>query len=100
MSVRIYSDEFKRQAVELAESLKSYSRAAEQLGIPKTNIYAWKRPLKVGSSPAAGNTEVLTSDQEELRRLRRENSELKQVNILLKSAAAFFSQDHLKKSIF
>jgi len=38
--------------------------------------------------------------QEELRRLRKEVSELKQVNILLKSAAAFFSQDHLKKNIY
>ena len=33
---------------------------------------------------------------EELARLRRENNELRKVNHILKAAAAFFSQDHLK----
>jgi transposase-like protein len=40
--------------------------------------------------------QVSTSDHEELLRLRKEVSELKKVNHILKSAAAFFSQDHLK----
>ena len=34
--------------------------------------------------------------QEEIKRLRTEVTELKKVNHILKAAAAFFSQDHLK----
>ena len=33
---------------------------------------------------------------DEVRRLQREVAELKKVNHILKAAAAFFSQDHLK----
>jgi hypothetical protein len=33
---------------------------------------------------------------EEFKRLKAENDKLKKVNQILKAAAAFFSQDHLK----
>ena len=36
------------------------------------------------------------SQEQELKRLRKENEEQKKVIYILKRAAAFFSQDHLK----
>ena len=97
-SGRSYTMEFKKQAIELAASLGSVSKAAEQLGIPDVNIHAWrKRHTFDGSTSCKATT--LSADQEEIRRLRKEVSDLKQVNLILKSAAAFFSQDHLKKNM-
>lgn len=100
MSSRSYTDEFKKQAVELAESLGSYTRASKQLGVPKTSIYSWKLKLKAGAGKRSEISQNESEIQAEMKLLRKENSELKQVNTLLKAAAAFFSQDHLKKNIF
>ena len=99
---RKYTSEFKRQAVALAQELGSAPKAAEQLGVPESNIHNWREKLKAGaplagrSSSGSGNSGSSESSDEELKRLRREVQELKKVNHILKSAAAFFSQDHLK----
>lgn len=87
---RTYTEEFKKQAVELANSLDNTMSAAKQLGIGDSLIHAWKSKYE-NSGPAD-----LTSEIIELKRLRKENAELKKVNYILKAAAAFFSQDHLK----
>lgn len=92
-----YTEEFKKQAVELAERLGSTSQAARQLGITDPSIHGWKR--KYGKDQFEDNAEridVAESETEELRRLRKEVLDLKKVNHILKQAAAFFSQDHLK----
>jgi transposase-like protein len=90
--------------VELAKQLGSATKAAEQLGISDGNIYSWQQKVQQGlslehggraqplGSPVVGGE----SPEEELRRLRRENVDLKKANYILKAAAAFFSQDHLK----
>jgi len=99
---RRYTSEFKRQAVALAQELGSAPKAAQQLGIPESNIHNWREKLKVGESLAGkgegGKSSLanVESPGDELRRLRRENQDLKKANYILKQAAAFFSQDHLK----
>ena len=94
MSNRNYTLEFKKQAVELSESLGSATKAAEQLGIPDVNIHVWRKKLNTSGSTKSSTQE--DSRDEEIRKLRKENAELKKVNHILKAAAAFFSQDHLK----
>ncbi len=93
-SSRKYSDEFKRQALDLANKIGP-TEAARKLGIRDTNLHNWRRkaglPLFT-KTPAS----IAESEAEELRRLRKENLDLKKANTILKSAAAFFSQDHLK----
>ncbi len=93
--MKAYTIEFKRQALELAASLGNANRAALQLGISSSCIYQWQSKAEkiLGSSESRPPAQ---SEQEELQRLRREVTELKKVNHILKSAAAFFSQDHLK----
>lgn len=94
---RVYTLEFKKQAIELASSLGSVSKAAEQLGIPDVNIHAWRKRL--GKAKTVGlQTPVNSPEQDEIKKLKKEIAELKQVNLILKTATAFFSQDHLKKN--
>jgi transposase len=95
MTKRKFTKEFKTQAVDLAASLGNATEAARQLGIPVANIHNWK--LK-NTSPIQSEEKFIfaASEMEELKRLRRENGEQKKVIHILKAAAAFFSQDHLK----
>jgi transposase len=90
---RKYSLEFKEQAVKLANELGSIRAAAKQLGVSDGNIHGWMRKFgKSGKLLASPNE----TPEAEMNRLRKENEELKKVNYILKRAAAFFSQDHLK----
>lgn len=89
---RQYSLEFKQQAADLATRI-GVSRAAEQLGISPANVQRWKSK-GVGKSKAKSVEDK--NLEEENRRLQKEVDELKKVNMILKRAAAFFSQDQLK----
>jgi transposase len=88
---RTYTAEFKQQAVRLAERT-NLNRAAKELGVSRNSIQQWKK----GKSKENPKVEKELSLEEELRRLRKENEELKQVNYILRRAAAVFSQDQLK----
>ena len=91
-SKRVFTEEFKQQAVSLADR-SSVAVAAEQLGINASNLHRWVKQLSAEAMPSKAEKESL---EEEVRRLQKENRELKDVNHILKRAAAFFSQDHLK----
>ena len=102
-NLRKYTLEFKRQAIELARDLGSGRKAATQLGVSESNIHNWRTLAKAGAlgGSVAGLVAIKSqsptvNSDDEIRRLRREVSELKKVNHILKQAAAFFSQDHLK----
>jgi len=84
-----YSAEFKAQAVGLVELGKPVSEVAEDLGIGTSLLYGWMRK---GSQPAQLGSEGLRAVGEEpaadeLRRLRREITNLKLENDILKKAA-------------
>lgn len=101
---RKYTEEFKRQAVQLAEELGSAKKAGKQLGVPHANVHNWKVKISSGQSLNRSNQKnkiqsaapiSAASVEEENQRLRRENAELKKVNHILKAAAAIFTRDHL-----
>jgi len=87
-----YTVEFKKQAVELARSLDSFTEASKQLGVSDFSIRQWDKNINLKTPTGF----VRSSEAEENIRLRKEIAELKKVNYILKAAAAFFSQDHLK----
>jgi transposase len=91
--MRRYTAEFKQQAVDLALRI-GVMQTAEQLGVHLSNIQRWRTEIKKGETKISKQTKI--NVVEENRILRRENEELKKVNQILKRAAAFFSQDHLK----
>lgn len=92
-SKKQYSDEFKGQAVRLSKEL-GHGKAARQLGISEAILSYWKKTDQ--GKAKLSEAEQLKADQEELQRLRKENAEQKQVILILKKAAAFFSNDQLK----
>lgn len=88
--------EFQIQALELAKELGSFAEAGRQLGVRDSLLHVWKKKFNFSIEPESKSAAEAIADAEEVRRLRRENEELKKVNYILKRAAAFFSQDHLK----
>ena len=89
---RQYTLEFKQQAADLATRI-GINRAAEQLGVCVGNVQRWKSETKNDKPKSQKN---LIHLEDENRILQKENDELKKINQILKRAAAFFSQDHLK----
>ena len=87
---RRYTQEFKQDAVALVnEQGYSLAEAARSLDISDTILRRWRDEIVDQSN---GNT--LTKDErEELRRLRRENRELKMEKEILKKASAYFARE-------
>jgi len=88
---REFSDEFKRDAVEIVRtSGKSIAEVARELGIYDSSLGNWVRQDEVNR----GEREGLTSDErEELVELRRENARLRMERELLKRATAFWVRE-------
>ena len=84
-----YTSEFKAQAVELVGMGKPVSEVAEDLEIGTNVLYRWVRdggqPGRLGSAGGRAVGEEPAAD--EVRRLRRENANLKLENDILKKAA-------------
>lgn len=82
-----YTDEFKSEAVELANR-KGFAQAGKDLGINPANIRRWKSE-KINPKPSSQ-----TDLEKENNRLRKENEYLRKINDVLKKSTAIFSQDH------
>ena len=90
---RTYDRQFKEEAVRLVtEGGRSVTEAAHSLGIHENLLHTWKRKHKedpAGSFPGKGH---LKPEEEELRRLQKENANLKEDREILKKALAIFSK--------
>ena len=86
---RRFSDEFKSEAVKLVkQSNRSMADLAMELGINPKSIGEWvKRAEESGLS-------IEEDERAELRRLRKENSELRMEREILKKATAFFAKEN------
>jgi transposase len=91
MARRKFTREFKVSAVRLVnEQGYSPSKAAKSLGVDANSVRAWvkKYAREAGLEPK-GEGVV----QAELRRLRKENAELRMEREILKKAAMFFAKE-------
>ena len=87
---RQYSDEFKRDAVELV-TVQGYSvaEAARNLGVSENLLHTWKKKLT-----AIREDQPLTEDERmEMARLIEENKRLRMERDILKKATAFFANE-------
>ncbi len=72
------------------ESGRPIAHVAADLGIPSETLRKHVRRVEVDS----GRREGLTSEEhEEIRKLRKENFELRRANEILKSASVFFARE-------
>jgi transposase len=87
-----YPPEFRAEAVRLVRSSGKLTReVADDLGVSEQTLRNWVRQ---GDLDDGRRSDGLTSsEQEELRRLRRENRLLRQEREILKKAAAFFARE-------
>jgi transposase len=93
---RHFSREFKVEAVrQLLGGKRPAAVVARELGVGADVLRRWRDELSAQGggavSPRAGHT--VTSDDEELRRLRRENAVLREERDILKKATAFFARE-------
>ena len=86
---RRFSEEFKAETVKLVkQSNRSMADLAMELGISAKSIGEWVRK-------AEENGQSIEEDERvELRRLRKENSELRMEREILKKATAFFAKEN------
>lgn len=93
MIKRKYTLEFKQEAVKLVtEQGYSQAKAAKSLGVRHQNLSRWMTEFK-GENGIVREKKIISSDQEELIQLRKENNRLKLEREILKKAAAFFANE-------
>ena len=93
---RRYTDEFKLEALRLAESV-GINQAAKRLGMPSSSLGNWARLKRNGklaalprAMPIAGSAAELEAENN---RLRRELANAKLDLEIVKKAAAYFAKE-------
>ena len=89
-----YTSEYKIEAVKRVEATKApVARVAAELGINENTLHGWiKRYREKPRTPFPGSVK-LSDEDEKLRKLERENRELREENEILKKAAAYFAKN-------
>ena len=91
---KYYSKQFKIDAVKLVtEQGYKVSEAARNLGIHHSSLRHWKKQLETDGNQSFPGKGHMTSDKEELYRLRKEVKKLRMEREILKKAAAFFANE-------
>ena len=91
---RQYTKEFKIEAVRLVvEEGRPISEVARELGTSQSLLHRWKKKSEEGKIDPFSGQGRLSPEDEELRRLRRENKRLRMEHEILKKAVAIFSEE-------
>ena len=87
-----YPDEVMQRGIRLAlESNRPIAHVARDLGV---HPEALRKRVRQAQVDAGERRDVLTTqEREEIRRLRKENFELRRANEILKSASLFFARE-------
>jgi transposase len=89
---RKYPEELLERAVRLVfESGRPIARVAADLGVGAETL---RKRVRQAEADNGSRTDLLSSqEREEIRKLRRENFELRRANEILKSASVFFAKE-------
>jgi len=89
-----HSAEYKQEAMRrIIEGKEAVATVAHELGLARETLYRWMREYHQEPSEAFRGNGKLTSQDEEIRRLRQENARLKEEREILKKAATFFAKE-------
>ena len=91
---RSFSEEFKLEAARLVrEGKRSIASVARELDVYESSLGRWVKQYDIdeGQGPEGALT---TAEREELRRLRRENRQLREDREILGKATAFFAKEN------
>ena len=89
-----YTKEFKEEAAKMvAEQGLSIPEIGRRLSIPKSTIANWVRSAKRGT--LVKGKKLVTGEEMEIARLKRENTELRMERDILKKATAYFARESL-----
>ena len=94
---RKFTAEQKAEAVRLVYEVGSVGQVARDLDLTESALRSWVKQseLDQGYGPEGALT---SEEQDELRKLRRENKTLRMERDFLKKAAAFFAKDSDQRS--
>ena len=90
-----YSQELKLDALNLLQEGKSVSDISKGLGISVNTLCTWRRRYQLHGDKAFQGPGIRlpkNEQQEELRRLKKENADLKMERDILKKALSIFSK--------
>ena len=88
---RSYPPEFREQIVELGRAGRSANSLAKEFGLAYQTVLNWLKQAEVDSGKRSDG--LTTAEQEELKRLRRENKQLRIERDILSKAAAWFARE-------
>jgi len=86
-----YPPEFRRQIVELVRSGRPIAELAREFEPSEGAIRSWVRQADLDEGRRSDG--LTTDEREELRRLKRENRQLRLEKEILKKAAAWFARE-------
>jgi transposase len=93
---RTFTQEFKVEAVKLAQSsTKPLVQIARDLGIADSTLHHWCKLFSEHGERAFPGSGHRMPQEEEIRRLKRENEVLRQERDILKKALGIFSRSQL-----
>ncbi len=90
--VRLFHE--RREDAPTESFLASFRRVRELTGIPVDTMRGWVTRAQIDAGERPGTS---SSEREEIRRLKRENAELRRANEILKTASAFFAAAELDR---
>ncbi len=99
---QVYTSEYRAQAVQMIVRDKmSVAEVSRKLSMSSKTLANWIKRAKDGTLPAANGDDgaarrMVTEEQAELSRLRRENAELRMERDILKKASAYFASESLR----
>jgi len=89
-----YPPEFRREAVELVKtSDRPRVEVARSLGISDSTLANWMADDREAQARAADPNGLSETERDELRRLRKENVQLRTDREVLRKAAAYFARE-------
>ena len=97
MPRKVYTEQFKRDAVAMFESNPDTSmrKVAEELGINRSTLGCWYKQFgtDVAKDEDAASPVEKLADAERIRQLERENKRLREERDILRKAAKYFAEE-------